>query len=337
MTYCRFCGKELVNGQCDCYEYQASMRNTGENGQYQEPYQKSKEPFLIQNYKPDFSSASSFISSIRDQSGMSEPSSIVGDPYEHNVPIIPDCIQQEDNEVIVKQYNIAKLRTRLKFMKAEGRMMVTNHRILFRASGTSLTGNILQEHQFKLDEIGGIEMHKDYKFSFLSFFGCILLNLLAVYLTAIIFSDTGNGGTIAIGVILGILGMIPTFIVYKHFWLKLLCAIISNGCFLIALAASGKSNLLLFLVIVSGIVTLIDLIIVCFVPNLVIKIKTNGGLGAVVIGSQKSMFKRDTEDDYTGFKEVMPWEDTIMAMNELGTMIDDLQKLGDYAIEKWTR
>ena len=57
----------------------------------------------------------------------------------------------------------------------------------------------------------------------------------------------------------------------------------------------------------------------------------------MVIGSQKSMFRRKVGDDYSGFAEVMPWEDTIMAMNELGTMIDDLQKQGDYAIEKWSR
>ena len=64
----------------------------------------------------------------------------------------------------------------------------------------------------------------------------------------------------------------------------------------------------------------------CFVPNLVIKIKTKGATGAVVIGSQRALFRRKTGDDYSGFAEVMPWEDTIMAMNELGTMIDDLQK-----------
>lgn len=92
-----------------------------------------------------------------------------------------------------------------------------------------------------------------------------------------------------------------------------------------------------FLTIVASIVVLIDLLIVCFVPNLVIKIKTKGATGAVVIGSQKSLFRRKTGDDYSGFAEVMPWEDTIMAMNELGTMIDDLQKQGDYAIEKWSR
>lgn len=56
----------------------------------------------------------------------------------------------------------------------------------------------------------------------------------------------------------------------------------------------------------------------------------------IVIGSQKAMFSK-TGDDYSGFAEVMPWEDTVMAMNELGTMIDDLQKQGDYAVDKWSR
>ena len=268
---------------------------------------------------------------------MSEPDLRTNDPYEHNVPIVPDCIQPEENEIVVKQYNIARLRTRLKFMKAEGRLMVTNRRVLFRAAGTSLTGNILQEHQFNLDEIGGIEIHKDYKFSLLSFFGCFALEFVALFLTQMIFATTGNAGTVVVGVILGILGLLPTFIVYKHFWLKLLCAIVGSGCFSMALAASNNSGFLKFLVGVASVIVFIDLVIVCFVPNLVMKIKTKGAEGAVVIGSQKTMFRRKTGDDYSGFAEVMPWEDTIMAMNELGTMIDDLQKQGDYAIEKWSR
>lgn len=336
MAFCRYCGKELIDGQCDCYEFQASIGNGG-NAQYQQAYEQSKDPFIIPSFNLNFSSFSGFVSSMRNQTGMSEPSSNSGDPFEHNVPIVPDCIQPEENEVVVKQYNIAMLRTRLKFMKAEGRMMVTNRRVLFRATGTSLTGNIAQEHQFKLDEIGGIEMHKDYKFSLLNFLGCFLLYILAIYLTLMIFRRASNGGAIAIGVILGIVGLVPTFVVYKRFGLKLLCAMVGSGCFSMAYIVSSRSGFLMFLLILANLIVLMDLIIVCFVPNLVVKIKTNGAVGAVVIGSQKAMFKRDIGDDYSGFVEVMPWEDTIMAMNELGTMIDDLQKQGDYAIEKWSK
>ncbi len=331
--YCRFCGNELVEGQCDCTEFQATMGDEKEN-QYQEAGKKA--PFLIPSFHLDFSSFSSFISSIRDLSGISEPNSFNGDPYEHDIPIVPDCVQPEENEIVVKQYNIAKLRTRLKFMKAEGRLMVTNRRVLFRAAGTSLVGNILQEHQFNLDEIGGVEIHKDYKFSILSFLGCILLDVLALQIITDIFANTGNNGIVAIGLIFGILGLVPTFIVYKHFWLKLLCVIVSTGCFSLASTASNGNNFVDLLFVIAAFVLLINLFIVCFVPNLVIKIKTKGASGAVVIGSQKSMFRRKTGDDYSGFAEVMPWEDTVMAMNELGTMIDDLQKQGDYAIDKWS-
>ena len=380
MAYCRFCGKELVNGQCDCDEFLASVgkkkeshrqeeahtyagqgaseqkryreeqRYTGrqykeqryeephqEEQHYEEAYHRTRDPFFVQSVGIDFSSPSSFVTSIRDQSGVSDPAASTGDPYEHNVPIVPDCVEAEDNEVIVKQYNLAMLRTRLKFMKAEGRLMVTNRRVLFRAAGTSLTGNILQEHQFNLDEIGGIEIHKDYKFSILSFLGCLILSGFAFVLPEYLFATTGDTLTMILGLIFGLACMVPTFVVYKHFWIKLFFAMAGSGCLLLAYTLSDSNILFGILALLGTLLLIIDLMIVCFVPNLVVKVKTKGAQGAVVIGSQKSMFSRKTGDDYSGFAEVMPWEDTVMAMNELGTMIDDLQKQGDYAIEKWSK
>ena len=217
--------------------------------------------------------------------------------------------------------------------------MVTNRRVLFRAAGTSLTGNLLQEHEFNLDELAGIEMHKDYKFSLLNFFGSILVESLAMLLAMTLLSSTGNGGTIAVGVILGLLGIVPTVIVYKHPWLKLLCAGISVACFQMAISSStGGQGFLLFLLLIASIVYLIDLVIVCFVPNLMIKIKVKGAIPAIHIGSQRSLLERRAgSGEYSGFVEVLPWEDTIMAMNELGALLDDLKKQGDYAIEKWSR
>lgn len=327
MSFCRYCGKELVNNQCDCPEFRASVRNAGsrEKTQYQEAYQKTRDPFIVTSFKPDFSSISGFVSSIRDQSGMSEPSSNYGDPYEHNVPIIPDCIQPAKDEIVVKQYNVAKLRSRLRFMKAEGRLMVTNKRVLFRAAGTSLTGNVLYEQEFNLDEIGGVEIDKGYEFSKLNFIGCLLLYILTLGLIITFFSGISSGGATAIGVILGMLGLVPTLIVYKRFGLKLFCAMVSSVCFLMVSMGFKGSGFLAFLVIIANIIVLLDLIIVCFVPSLEIEIKTKGAAHAVTIGYGRSKFY-----------DVMPWEDTIMAINELGTMIDDLQKQGNYAIEKWS-
>ena len=46
-------------------------------------------------------------------------------------------------------------------------------------------------------------------------------------------------------------------------------------------------------------------------------------------------FSLKNHNEYTGFSEVLPWTDTDKAINEIGAMIDDLQTMGDYAIEKW--
>ena len=331
MKYCRYCGMELVDGQCNCYEFQASIGNMP-----QHRARGGRAPFLISFFKPNFASFRGFISSIRDMCGMSEPNSSFGDPYERDIPIVPSCVAPEENEIVVRQYNIAKLRTRLKFMRAEGRLMVTNKRVLFRAAGTSLTGNTLQEHQFNLDEIGGIEIHKDYKFSFLNLFGTFYWVAMAMYLPMLLLGGLESTTAMTIfGLMLGMAGMVPTFLVYRRFWLKLFCSGISLGGLSIAVQASG-SKFVIFLMVISAIIMLVNLVIVCFVPNLVLKVKTKGAEGAVSIGSQQSLLQRNFNKDYSGFKEIMPWEDTVLAINELGTLIDDLQKQGDYAIEKWS-
>lgn len=329
MAFCRYCGKELINGACDCQANQEPVKKVEK---------KNKEPFIIPSFHFNFSSLSGFISSLRDLSGLSEPVTSGKDPFERNIPIVPDCVQAEEDEVVVKQYHIAKLRTRLKFMKAEGRMMVTNKRVLFRAAGTSLTGNIAQDHQFALDEIAGVEIHKDFKFSFLNFFASLFVYFLAIACFVALFANSNsNGGAIAIGVILGIVGMVPTFILYKRFWLKLFCAIVGSACFSLAYTISDQSGFLAFLTILANVIVLMDLIIVCFLPNVVIKIKTKSAWSAIEIGSQKSIFERKTGDDYCGFAEVMPGDDIVLAMNELGTIISDLQKNGTCAVEKWSK
>lgn len=358
MTFCRFCGEDLVNGQCDCEEFKASLGNKTQNihreeyesnEEYSQPYFEEYSQFRSEEYSQSHSeehskprsyikkyfSISKLMTYIR---GDSESGEFKGskDPYEYNIPIVPDCVQPEDDEIVVKQYNIAKLRSRLKFMKAEGRLMVTNRRILFRAGGTSLTGNILQMHQFNLDEIAGVELHKDYKFSLLNFFGFFFLNYLTTLLVMFIFHSADSAAIIAISVIFGIIGIIPTFIIPKRFWLKLFLAMLGNGFLVLGFISSNGNGLMGFLLVLSILNALIYLLIVCFVPNLVIKIKT-GAMGAIVIGSQLALFRRKTGADYSGFTEVLPWEDTVLAMNELGTMIDDLQRLGDYAIDKWAK
>lgn len=371
--FCKYCGKPLINGECTCDEFQKhkahqekenNKPNDGEFSNSQSNGAGNSNDSTYQNQGPTDENtngrnekekilediekkATAFFGVGKDSYGTEEPDR---DFYEHNIPIAPDCIQPEKDEVMVRQYNIALLRTRIKFMKAEGRLEVTNKRILFRAAGKGLKGPIVQEHQFKLDEIGGIEIHNDYKFSLLNFFLFILLALFLISLsTGLIGSialfgamdggrNFGSNNTIntIISFIFSIIAFLGSVYLKKYNFISNLLAVFAAALMTTA-AKMSQYGILNFISVIAWIYLIVLLFINSMVPNLVIKIKTKGASGALVIGSQKAIFRRKSGDDYSGFSEVMPWEDTEQAINELGTMIDDLQQQGNYALEKWTK
>jgi hypothetical protein len=371
--FCSICGKSIPTDDADLVSQPRQRQQRQQRQMMTEERAPSDEKhFFVHWSSPNFSSFSGFVSSIKEITGVSEPSLNINNPYEYNVPIVPDCIAAEENEVVVKQYNIAKLRSRIKRIKADGRLMVTNKRVLFRAAGTSLTGNVLQESQFNIEEIAGIEITKNYRFSFLNLIGAILVTRLVM--TAIcmvvlkIFKEllsplisslggsskmygggsSGKGSSgdldsllnpstlIVMGFILGTICLIALFCIYKHHWLKLVFASLIDTFYALSLigvaliqekniGTSVMNGFFIILIIVGFILFIYELLVVCLVPNLTIKINVKSGSPAIFIGSRRP------------FAEVLPWEDTVMAINELGTLIDDLQKQGDYAIKRWTK
>ena len=60
------------------------------------------------------------------------------DYYERGKQIVPELVSPCENEIPIKQYHLVNIRSRLQGLWAEGRLMVTNKRILFR--GRSLGG-----------------------------------------------------------------------------------------------------------------------------------------------------------------------------------------------------
>lgn len=55
-------------------------------------------------------------------------------------------------------------------------------------------------------------------------------------------------------------------------------------------------------------------------------------------GGVKRLIKRSSDaeqDNHTGFSEILPLKDTEKCIRELGAIINDIQKMGDYAVEKW--
>ena len=71
-----------------------------------------------------------------------------------------------------------------------------------------------------------------------------------------------------------------------------------------------------------------------------VEIKTKGASSPIEIRRKESngifafMFNMPKKE-YTGFADVMPGRDTAKAMKELGALINDINMLGDAAIDKW--
>ena len=150
MAFCTRCGRPIQEGQiCSCSVNQMPKTNT--------------------------SSKQGFWTSMKNHMGIGDPERNLTDCYERGQRIVPDSIKTNESEIPVKQYDIAVLWTLLKFERAEGRMQVTNKRVIFRACGRSMAGRTTLQHEFAIDEIAGIEARRDYKFSFLHFLGASIL------------------------------------------------------------------------------------------------------------------------------------------------------------------
>lgn len=255
--------------------------------------------------------------------------------YERDMAIVPDCVSRDENEVPLRQYNVATLRSRLKLEKAEGRIQVTNKRVLFRAKGTSLPGKTLLQYEFDLLELSGIEARSNYKFSLLNFFIAVFLIAVgATIVTAFMLSFKDITAQRVFGYIFGIGSLAPFFLLKKKSEIKFLCLGASFGC----LSRAGV------LVSLTAILIVVAMVLYVFVPNLVITFKTKGGSPAVDIRAKKRMgllsiigIGNGNDQEFTGLDEVLPAGDKVAVFNEVAAMINDLRTMGNLAIEKWKR
>jgi hypothetical protein len=219
-------------------------------------------------------------------------------------------------------------------------------------------GRTTLQYEFALGELAGVEVRRDYRFGFADvIIGIVLCSLISSIFSKIsgnIYAKDIDGG-IAFALLLGIAGMIPTFVVHKKFFLKLLLCSVGTGCLMgiaipsistIAIQSLinsifggygggygmyGQQNntLIIILFLLSYLVEFAALLLFSFKPNLVIVFKTKGAAGAVEIR------RKTRKDEYTGYQDVMPVEDTEKAIREIGAMITDFNAIGDYGIDIW--
>ena len=135
-----------------------------------------------------------FGESMKNRMGIGVPEQNATDTYERGMNIVPDCIKANENETPIRQYNIVVLRNLLKFERAEGRLQVTNKRVVFRAAGRSVGGRTTLQNEFNINEIAGVDARRNYKFSFLY----LIFAFFIVYLSYFAFFNTVISGKLSI-------------------------------------------------------------------------------------------------------------------------------------------
>lgn len=303
-NYCRFCGEKLIEGQKhDCPKLQF--------------WAKTK----------------TFFANLLKRTGIENAKADVEESFERGKQIVPDTVVPDEGEIVVKQYDIAVLRSRFKRNFAEGRMQITNKRLLFRAAGHSLTGKTTYQCEFAMDKIDGVDICKDNRFLLFD----LIKNLLITWTTTsfgVLFGgligEANSSFLVLLSLLVGISLCIPFFMVSKKFLMKAILLSISSG---VTMAAIGFAEVhqTTFLLIIASIVCIFSIVLYWismflsfFQPNLYIGIQTSSGTAAIQVG-----------EEWCGFGEVLPGKDADLAIQELGALINDIKTLGDLGIEKW--
>ena len=421
MKFCKKCGKQLAPGQiCDCDAGQTTQTSTRATSSVQGYTVPPSTASPAQTYTPaprtasstrtgaassrvpptthvqpaqsrasaqraNMSDAGGFTKFIKTRIGVGDPDPYTADPYERGMLIVPDCVVPNDGEVPVRQYNIATLFS--SFFSAEGRLQVTNKRIIFRATGRSFLGKITQHNEFAVDEIAGLEATRGSKFSFAKFLSGLIIALigafLAVYIVlltvpvSVIGADaarpdrgiednmwarieamTGTGrqgvemqevfdvltfsgsivfmdaGSVVLILIFGFGGYAAFFLLKRKLLIKLLLMGVSFGSFDVMFARWSATA---FFFVISLLIIVLGLFLWSMTPQMIITIKTKGAAPTVDIRSSGSggILGRIPGQSDSVFAQVVPTEETESAIREMGALINDIQKLGDYGVNKW--
>lgn len=361
MAFCTKCGRPLAEGEvCDCQKQAAQPEQNQQNGfnpyegasQQEKTIQSDKDNVVINidkdKMKQNFNSAVDKI-----QSGVGKGVNKINegreklessDDFEYGLKIVPDCISANDGEVPIKQYDFARLRTRLLFEKAQGRLQITNKRVIFRAAGRSPLGKNIFHQEFRIDQLAGVEIRCKHEFNLLNFFLGLIITAAIGTGCAMAARDVSVAGSIIFALIVLLFCGAFEFYCNKknetnrlYLMRQIILSAATGG--LIGSAMGTDNDFVVSCAVFMGAATFVNLIMLSIVQNLVAIFKT-GAAAAIeikrepVLGVLSFLFLAK-EDKYSGFREILPWTDTDIAIREVGTIIDDIKTMGDAAIEKW--
>lgn len=272
--------------------------------------------------------------------------------------IVPNRISSAEGEIPIKQYDIATFKNIfmgfIPYSKANCKMLVSNKRLLLSAKGLDLKGEMNYQNEFSINEISGIDFVQGFMPNLFRF----LIGILICYLSIRIYVKVGFGifgdSVLPNALISLVLGILASILIRRNNFLHLLASsAILYGYSIFAAYMIYNRNpwaltnidsltdippFYLILLLLVFIYTLFRVWMFAQVANLKLIIQTKPGLNAINIEKRnRKLFGLldDAKDMNTGFTYIVPARDTELARRELGSIIKDIQNLGDDAIGKW--
>lgn len=278
--------------------------------------------------------------------------------------LLHDHLTPAEGETTVRSYHCTSLSSWLLSLKAEGYLTVTNKRLVFYASGSSLGGKSILHSEVPIADVSGINSYKGTHFSFSHLLTALVVSfvlgsviavmvsgVLAVIGTALVSSARNRDfWSLAqnVPVILAIGAVAGSFLFPRNsivrpvgsacgamlligrssidFFGGLLGSLLGNG--------EGGGGLLYLFSLLSVIYTFVCLFWYARRETISLAVGSKGGSSTPITISGLSSFGLSNMAAQRAFTAA-PAQDAEPMIRELGAMVTDIQVLGDFGINKW--
>jgi hypothetical protein len=362
LRFCTFCGAKLAaasaqNPPRETPRQQYEAQNTNTDNTSKNRYEDEPEFNISDTAKRIKNSVKHGVNDIKEA---------YNTKYTSTNSIINTTLAPCDGERPVRQYRFMKMNLPIIGYKADASIQVTNKRILYHAIGTTVFGGKEESYsEFSIDDVSGISIERSTSLNIPILLAFLLINIILIPIN-FFFTVIGAGSALKgvdlsiIPIIFSIAAFIGAIVLCKKKYYGFSHIVNSVGqniavggmiaCFAGNWSSSissylgyssGNSGivskvLLVLIILCIGVMYWITLIMSLFKKNIsVVVTSKSGASNAIDCSSNKSwLFGMNNLKSLIYFFET---EEFPVMEAELGAMVSDIQKMGDYGIEKWSR
>ena len=363
LRFCTFCGAKLAaaSAQNPPYETPRQPQNEAQNinadNTSKNRYEDEPEFNISDTAKRIKNSVKHSVNDIKEA---------YNTKYTSTNSILNTTLAPCDGERPIKQYRFMKMNLPIIGYKADASIQVTNKRILYHANGTNVFGSKEESYsEFSIDDVSGISIERSTSLNIPILLVFLLINIILIPIN-FFFTAIGAGSALKgvdlsiIPIIFSIAAFIGAIVLCKKKYYGFSHIVnsvgqnIAVGGMIAWFAGNTSSSISSYLGYSSGgseavSSVLLGLIILCicvmywitlimalFKKNIsVVVTSKSGASNAIDCSSNKSwLFGMNNIKSLICFFET---DEFPFMEAELGAMVSDIQKLGDYGIEKWSK